>query len=74
MNKVKTIEEVVDHIKDGMTVMIAGFMGVGTPHSIIDKMIGTVIQDLTIICTDTARPDVGVGGLISNKIAKKVIY
>ncbi|WP_432662336.1 3-oxoacid CoA-transferase subunit A [Wukongibacter baidiensis] len=73
MNKVKTIEEVVDHIKDGMTVMIAGFMGVGTPHSIVDKMIEKGIKDLTIICTDTARPDFGIGRLISNKMAKKVI-
>lgn len=73
MNKVKTIEEAVDYIKDGMTVMIAGFMGVGTPHSIVDKMIEKGIKDLTIICTDTARPDSGIGRLISNKMAKKVI-
>lgn len=67
------MEEVVNHIKDGMTVMIAGFMGIGTPHGIVDKMIEKGIKDLTIICTDTARPDSGIGRLISNKMAKKVI-
>jgi len=73
MNKVKTIEEAVALIKDGMTVMIGGFLGVGTPHAIIDKMIEKGIKDLTIICTDTAYPDHGIGRLISNKMAKKVI-
>lgn len=73
MNKVKTIEEAVALIQDGMTVMIGGFMGVGTPHAIIDKMIDKGIKDITIICTDTAYPDYGIGRLVSGKMAKKVI-
>lgn len=73
MNKLKTIEEAVSLIKDGMTVMIGGFLGVGTPHGIIDKMIENEIKDLTIITSDTSYPDYGAGRLIANKMAKKVI-
>lgn len=73
MNKVKTIEEAVSLIKDGMTVMIGGFLGVGTPHGIIDKMIEKEVKDLTIITSDTSYIDYGAGRLIANKMAKKVI-
>ncbi|MDK2919133.1 MAG: acetate CoA/acetoacetate CoA-transferase alpha subunit [Candidatus Petromonas sp.] len=73
MSKVKSIEEAVSLIKDGMTVMVAGFLGVGTPESIVDAMIERGIKDLTIISSDTAFPEVGVGKLIVNKMAKKVI-
>lgn len=73
MNKLKTIEEAVSLIKDGMTVMIGGFLGVGTPHGIIDKMIENKIKDLTIITSDTSYPDYGSGRLVANKMAKKVI-
>lgn len=73
MSKLKTIEEAVSIIKDGMTVMIGGFLGVGTPNRIIDKMIENKIKDLTIIASDTSYPDYGIGRLIANRMAKKVI-
>lgn len=73
MSKVKTIEEAVALIQDGMTVMIGGFLGVGTPHAIIDKMIDKGVKDLIVICTDTAYADHGIGKLISKKMVKKVI-
>lgn len=72
---VKTIsfEEAISFIKDDMTVMIGGFMGVGTPESIIDEMVGKEIKNLTIIANDTAFPDKGIGKLIVNRQVKKVI-
>ncbi|MCT4564885.1 MAG: acetate CoA-transferase subunit alpha [Maledivibacter sp.] len=73
MNKLKTIEEAVSLIKDGMTVMIGGFLGVGSPHGIIDKMIENGIKDLTLIANDTSYTDCGAGRLIVNKMASKVI-
>ncbi|MBV7274323.1 3-oxoacid CoA-transferase subunit A, partial [Clostridium sp. PL3] len=73
MNKVKSIDEVMEHIKDGMTVMIGGFMGVGTPEPIIDAIVKKGVKDLTIIANDTGFPDKGIGKLIMNKQAKKVI-
>ncbi len=73
MNKLISIEEAVNHIKDGMTVMIGGFLGVGTPNKIIDALLESDLKDLTIIGNDTAMPDVGVGKLIVSKKVKKVI-
>lgn len=73
MNKIISIEEAISHIKDGMTVMIGGFLGVGTPHRLVDALIEKGVKDLTVIANDTAFPDVGVGKLIVNKQIKKAI-
>lgn len=73
MSKVKDVSEAVNYIKDGMTVMIGGFMGNGTPEILIDAILDKGIKDLTIIANDTGFIDKGIGKLIVEKRAKKVI-
>lgn len=73
MNKLVSIETAVDLIKDGMTVMFGGFLGVGTPEKIIDALIEKNVKDITLICNDTAFPDKGTGKLIVNHQVKKAI-
>ncbi|HZJ74035.1 MAG TPA: 3-oxoacid CoA-transferase subunit A, partial [Perlabentimonas sp.] len=58
---------------DGMTVMVGGFLAVGTPTSIIAKLVESGVKDLTIICNDTAFVDKGVGLLVANKQVKNII-
>jgi acyl CoA:acetate/3-ketoacid CoA transferase len=45
--------------------MIGGFMGVGSPHRLIDALVSRGAKNLTLISNDTARPGIGVGKLIS---------
>ncbi|HOG20672.1 MAG TPA: CoA transferase subunit A [Salinivirgaceae bacterium] len=71
--KIISVDEAAAMVKDGMTVMFGGFMAVGSPVSIIDKLVERKVKNLTIICNDTAFPDKGVGLLIANKQVKKVI-
>lgn len=73
MNKIKDINEVVEHIKDGMTLMIGGFMATGTPAGLIDAILEKGVKDLTIIANDTGLIDKGIGKLVINKRVKKVI-
>jgi len=73
MNKIISVEEVVAKIKDGMTLMIGGFMAAGSPHKIIDALSKSNVKNLTIICNDTGTPDKGIGILVTNKQVKKVI-
>lgn len=73
MDKIKSIDEAMEYIKDGMTIMVGGFMGVGTPEIFIDAIIEKGVKDLTIIANDTGLPDRGVGRLVVNKQVKKVI-
>ncbi|SHH38352.1 butyryl-CoA:acetoacetate CoA-transferase alpha subunit [Caloranaerobacter azorensis DSM 13643] len=72
-NKLISVEQAVDYIKDGMTVMIGGFLGVGSPNKIIDALVKKGVKDLTLIANDTAFPEVAIGKLIVNKQIKKVI-
>ncbi|HEX2135935.1 MAG TPA: 3-oxoacid CoA-transferase subunit A [Microvirga sp.] len=60
-------------VRDGATVMIGGFMGVGSPHRIIGALVARGARGLTVIANDTARPGVGVGKLISAGCVARVI-
>jgi acetate CoA/acetoacetate CoA-transferase alpha subunit len=60
-------------VPDGATVMIGGFMGVGSPHRTIAALVARGVRGLTVIVNDTARPEVGVGRLISAGCVAKVI-
>lgn len=73
MSKIISTKEAVMHIKDGMTIMVGGFMGVGTPEFIIDELVKKGVKNLTLIANDTAFTNRGVGKLIVNKQVKKVI-
>ena len=62
---------------DGATLMIGGFMGVGTPERLIDELVRQGKRDLTIIANDTALPGRGIGklvdaGLVSRTIASHI--
>ena len=72
-NKVTTIAEAVAAVKDGMTLMIGGFMGVGTAETVIDEIVRRGIKNLTVIANDTAMPGVGIGKLIAARLVKKCI-
>lgn len=72
MNKIRTVEEAASYVKDGMRVMIGGFLGVGSPDSVIDELIENGVKDLEIISNDTSFPDKNIGKLIVNKMVKKV--
>jgi acetate CoA/acetoacetate CoA-transferase alpha subunit len=73
MAKIISLEEAVSHVDSGMTIMIGGFLGNGSPKKIIDLLVQKPIKDLTLICNDSATPDIGLGKLIVNKQVKKVI-
>ncbi|MCR3954949.1 MAG: acetate CoA-transferase subunit alpha [Gudongella sp.] len=73
MNKIIAIDEAIDKIQDGMTIMVGGFLGCGNPHRLVNKLVEKGTKDLTLICNDSSFPDYGVGKLIVNKQIKKLI-
>lgn len=73
MSKTIKIENFKDHIFDGMSIMVGGFMGVGTPEFLIDEIVKLGTKDITIICNDAGLVDRGVGKLILNGQVKKLI-
>lgn len=73
MNKVVSLEQVRPLLKDGMSIMIGGFLACGSPENLIDLIIETNVKDLTIIANDTSFVGLGIGKLIVNGQVKKVI-
>jgi len=65
--------EAVSLIPDGATLMIGGFMAVGSPEALIDELVRQRKRDLTVIANDTAAPGRGIGKLVSAKLLRKVI-
>ena len=73
MSKLCTISEAIANVKDGMTIMIGGFLANGSPDKLIDELVKSGVKDLTLIVNDTGFPDRGCGKLIVSKQIKKVI-
>lgn len=73
MEKVISVDKALDKVKDGMTVMVGGFLGVGNPPALVDALVKKGVKNLTLIANDTARPELGIGKLVVNKQLQKVI-
>jgi acetate CoA/acetoacetate CoA-transferase alpha subunit len=63
----------VDMIPDGASLMIGGFMAVGTPERVIDEIVRQGKRDLTLIANDAAMPGRGIGKLVEAKLVRKMI-
>jgi acetate CoA/acetoacetate CoA-transferase alpha subunit len=61
--KTVSAEEAVAMIPNGASVMVGGFMGVGTPERLLDELVKQRKSELTIISNDAALVGKGVGKL-----------
>jgi acetate CoA/acetoacetate CoA-transferase alpha subunit len=71
--KTISLQDAVELIPAGASVMIGGFMGVGTPERIVDELIRQNKRGLTVIANDNALPGVGIGKLVSAGLVRKTI-
>ena len=60
-------------IPDGATLMIGGFMAVGTPERLMDELVRQGKRNLTVIANDTAMPGRGIGKLVSAGLIGRTI-
>jgi len=67
------LEKAVAMIPDGATVMVGGFMGIGTPERLVDELVRQGRKDLTLIANDNGLPAVGVGKLVVAGLVRKTI-
>ena len=75
MNETRAISpaEAAALVPDGASVMIGGFMGVGSPHRTIDALVARGARDLTVIANDTATPGFGIGRLVEAGCVSRAI-
>jgi acetate CoA/acetoacetate CoA-transferase alpha subunit len=66
-------EAAAELIPEGASLMIGGFMAVGTPKRMIDAIVARGLGNLTVIANDTAMPGKGIGKLISAGLVRHVI-
>jgi acetate CoA/acetoacetate CoA-transferase alpha subunit len=67
------LQDAVALIPDGATLMVGGFMAVGTPERLIDELVRQGKRNLTVIANDTAMPGRGIGKLVSAGLIGRTI-
>lgn len=74
MAKIVPIEVAAALIKNDMTVMCGGFLGLGAPNNLLDVIAELDVNDLTIICNDGGNcAGYGLQKLIAKGQVKKLI-
>ncbi|HHU69814.1 MAG TPA: CoA transferase subunit A [Thermoanaerobacterales bacterium] len=74
-SKVIDLDAALDNVKDGMSIMIGGFLGLNAPLACIDRMVERGIKDLTLITAVNSYVGggLGIGKLFENHQIKKYI-
>jgi acetate CoA/acetoacetate CoA-transferase alpha subunit len=68
-----SVEKSVEMIPNGASLMIGGFMAVGTPECVVDEIVRLNKRDLTVIANDTSMRGKGIGKLVDAKLLRKAI-
>jgi acetate CoA/acetoacetate CoA-transferase alpha subunit len=68
-----SLQEAVDMIPAGASLMIGGFMAVGTPERLVDELVRQQKRNLTVIANDTAMPGCGIGKLVAARLLRRVV-
>lgn len=70
---VKNVEEALEGVKDGMTLMLGGFGLSGIPENAISQLVKLNVKDLTCISNNAGVDDFGLGLLLHKKQIKKMV-
>jgi acetate CoA/acetoacetate CoA-transferase alpha subunit len=71
--KTISVEDATAMIPDGASLMMGGFMGVGTPERVIDELVRQGKRNLVVIANDTAMPGRGIGKLIGAGLVGRTV-
>ncbi|MDD4568844.1 MAG: CoA transferase subunit A [Tepidanaerobacteraceae bacterium] len=73
MKKLKSIQEAINMIKPGSSIMVGSFGLAGYPEKLIEALAESELKDLTIISNDLGSPGIGLGKLLRNNQIKALI-
>jgi 3-oxoacid CoA-transferase subunit A len=71
--KVNSVQEALQGIQDGMTLMLGGFGLCGIPENAISELVKKGVSNLTCISNNAGVDDFGLGLLLQKKQIKKMI-
>ena len=70
--KAVSVEEAVAMIPAGASIMVGGFMGVGTPERLLHEIVRQQKSGLSLISNDAAVPGKGVGRLFDAALVSRL--
>lgn len=85
INKIMTADQAVAGVEDGMTIMVGGFLGTGSPEAIMDALVRKGVKHLTVIGNDgglaegqpagslAAKTPRGIGKLLEHHMVDHII-
>ena len=71
--KVNTVQEALQGVQDGMTIMLGGFGLCGIPENAIAELVIKETKELTCISNNAGVDDFGLGLLLQKRQIKKMI-
>src|SRR5690242_16314067 len=71
--RIVPLQDAVERIPDNASLMIGGFMGVGTPERLVDEIVRQRKRGLTVIANDSAMPGRGIGKLVSAGSVARIV-
>ncbi|MBB6611928.1 CoA transferase subunit A [Pontibacter sp. Tf4] len=70
---VKNVQEALQGVENGMTLMLGGFGLCGIPENCINELLRLGVTDLTCISNNAGVDDFGIGLLLQKRQVKKMI-
>lgn len=71
--RVNSIEEALEGVQDGMTMMFGGFGLCGIPENCIKELVALEVKDLCCISNNAGVDDFGLGLLLQKRQIRKMI-
>ncbi|NLB29185.1 MAG: branched-chain amino acid dehydrogenase, partial [Clostridiales bacterium] len=72
INKVVTLEEAMENVESGMSVLIPGFVNVGVPEKLIEGLMQKGVKNLNVISNNTSVKGQGIGLLVHDNRIKHI--
>lgn len=66
-DKQTSLNDITSFFTNGMSLMVGGFGGVGTPPTLIRKILEEETDNMTVICNDAGFPNIGIGQLVTKR-------
>ncbi|AOW13882.1 3-oxoadipate CoA-transferase [Hydrogenophaga crassostreae] len=70
---VATLQQAVEGIRDGDTVMIGGFGNSGIPYQLIEALRQLKVRDLVIVSNNAGVREEGIASLLRDRMVRKLI-
>jgi 3-oxoadipate CoA-transferase alpha subunit len=71
--RVASLDDALAGVRDGSTVLVAGFGDVGIANTLIEALQDRGVRDLTVVANNTGNGNWGLGRLVSSGQVSKII-